>query len=119
MDNEWLKAMGVPMKDKSRSGNYWYNHIEEPIRPLVQLLRNNGVNTRCSCGHEMYVECEYYGGQLDEVYELLFNNGFCKFKVDACVGFGWNGLSGRSTGMVIWLPKADGEFSKHATAGIA
>ncbi len=31
----------------------WYEeNIEEPIRPLVHLLRENGFNTECSCGHE-------------------------------------------------------------------
>jgi len=36
----------------------WYKeYIEEDIRPLVKLLRENGFNTECSCGHDMYVQC--------------------------------------------------------------
>lgn len=99
----------------------WYErHIEEPIRPLVKLLRENGINTTCSCGHEMYVECEYYGDELYGLYCLLFNNGYRKFKIEAHVGYGWNGLAtGHSFGMTIWLPRADGEFSGRMNGGIA
>jgi len=47
----------------------WYEkYIEEPIRPLVKLLRNNGFNTTCSCGHQMYVEMENY--HAEEVEDL-------------------------------------------------
>ena len=49
----------------------WYErNIEEPIRPLFCLLRDNGINTVCSCGHEMYVECEYYHEDLKDIYNL-------------------------------------------------
>jgi len=30
----------------------WYENIEAPIRDIVKFLRNNGVNTECSCGYE-------------------------------------------------------------------
>jgi len=44
----------------------WYEeHIEEPVRGIVKTLRDNGFNTTCSCGHEMYVE-----GDLIADYEL-------------------------------------------------
>ena len=32
----------------------WYDeNIEEGIRYIVKLLRDNGFNTTCSCEHEM------------------------------------------------------------------
>ena len=49
------------MNDKqiAMAGNNWYlETIEEPLRDIVRALRNNGVNTECSCGHEMYIQCQ-------------------------------------------------------------
>lgn len=47
----------------------WYERmIEEPIRDLVRLLRNSGYNTECSCGHKMYVQCQY---MLDGEFQSL------------------------------------------------
>lgn len=35
----------------------WYEeNIEEPIRDIVRLLRDNGINTTCSCGHTMEIQ---------------------------------------------------------------
>lgn len=52
----------------------WYKeYIEEPVRGLVKLLRNNGFNTTCSCGHEMYVECGYIpDGEIQRLHNLLY-----------------------------------------------
>jgi hypothetical protein len=36
--------------------NDWYLNIEQGIRKIVHDLRNNGINTTCSCEHEMYIE---------------------------------------------------------------
>jgi len=51
----------------------WYEeNIEEPIRDVVRLLRDNGFNTQCSCGHEMYVQCEYtIDYEIKRLYDLL------------------------------------------------
>ena len=58
----------------------WYEAwIEEPIRFLVILLRENGFNTECSCGHDMHVQCQYPkcdSGELLRLDELLFNAGY-------------------------------------------
>ena len=52
----------------------WYSDIEEPIRDIVRVLRENGVNTTCSCGHEMYVEADVIpNGQLFSIHKILFN----------------------------------------------
>lgn len=40
----------------------WYEeNIEEGVRELVSVLRNNGINTECSCDHQnpMYIQCQY------------------------------------------------------------
>jgi hypothetical protein len=38
--------------------NVFYLDIEETIRPYVKELRDNGINTTCSCEHEGYIEAE-------------------------------------------------------------
>ena len=92
----------------------WYDkHIEEPIRLLVKLLRNNGINTTCSCGHEMYVECETYGNYYDEasgVNELLTKNGYNHFKVEVIRGIDAVGV--KYSCLTIWLPKPNGKLSE-------
>lgn len=53
----------------------WYERkIEEPVRDLVRFLRNNGINTECSCGHDMYIQCQVFlDGELQELHRLLYN----------------------------------------------
>jgi len=54
----------------------WYEeNIEPPIRDLVKLLRDNGFNTECSCGHKMYVQCQIIpDGELQRLHNLLFEH---------------------------------------------
>ena len=61
----------------------WYDQIEEPVRGLVKLLRNNGFNTICSCGHEMYVQMEWGGFEEEarDLYNLLGQNGYSNFEL--------------------------------------
>jgi hypothetical protein len=62
----------------------WYDNIEPEIRPLVKLLRDNGYNTFCSCGHEMYVDVDL-GNNLSEAEDLavfLVENGYNDFRMD-------------------------------------
>lgn len=56
--------------------NQWYKTAIEPrIRPIVKLLRDNGINTTCSCEHEMYVDASNdLGGVIDDIDHLLFND---------------------------------------------
>ena len=57
----------------------WYEIIEEPIRELVFLLRNNGFNTECSCGHEMNIQFQYIpDGKIHDLYKLVSNYLFEK-----------------------------------------
>lgn len=67
----------------SKTGNWYEIAIEKPVRPLVKLLRDNGFNTECSCGHEMYVQCEYMlDGEIKRLHDLLFNNGYRDYTID-------------------------------------
>lgn len=54
--------------------NDWYEiNIEEEVRDIVKYLRNNGINTECSCGHEMYVQCQVtLDGSLKDIYDLVY-----------------------------------------------
>jgi hypothetical protein len=67
----------------------WYDlHIEKPIQNLVRLLRNNGFNTFCSCGHlpSPYVQMEgHYPEEMGKLVNLLLDNGYKNF----CVKFVW------------------------------
>ena len=62
------KQLGNKMTD-------WYDEkIEEPLRDIVKLLRNNGFNTECSCGHEMYVQCQFIlDYEFNRLHKLLYN----------------------------------------------
>lgn len=56
------------------SENWYEEFIEEPIRELVKYLRNNGVNTECSCGHKKYIQCQFIlDGEIKRIHDLLFN----------------------------------------------
>ncbi len=60
----------------------FYDDIEEPIRNLVKLLRENGFNTLCSCGHYPYpyIEMEWYhDDEITKLYELITINGYRNF----------------------------------------
>jgi len=64
----------------------WYAQIEEPVRELVRLLRNNGFNTISSCGHNNpypQVEMEWYGFEEEarRLYSLLCENGYNNFEL--------------------------------------
>lgn len=53
----------------------WYeNNIEEPVRDIVKHLRNQGFNTECSCGHDMYIQCQcIHDGEIYRLHTVLFN----------------------------------------------
>ena len=61
----------------------WYEkYIEKNIRKEVKLLRENGFNTTCSCGHDKWIQCNYTAeGELKRLKDLLFNNGYRNFIV--------------------------------------
>ncbi len=65
----------------------WYEeNIEEPIRSLVKLLRDNGFNTTSSCGHapKPYVQMDWLSDDdITKLYVLLMGSGFKNFQVVA------------------------------------
>lgn len=65
----------------------WYEeNIEPEIRPVVKLLRMNGFNTECSCGHEMTVQSQFISdGESKRLDDLLFNNGFRNYEINIII----------------------------------
>lgn len=65
--------------------NSFYANIEAPIRSLVRLLRDNGWNTTCSCGHGMWVELDLYMymDDLEALRCLLLDHGYHDFTIKA------------------------------------
>ena len=61
----------------------WYERIEQPVRELVKLLRDNGFNTTCSCGHDKSIQMEWYGfeEEVRDLYNLLGQNGYKDFEL--------------------------------------
>jgi hypothetical protein len=52
----------------------WYDRIEEPVREVVRRLRNAGVNTTCSCGHDMDIECvTTVDGVMMDIHNVLWD----------------------------------------------
>jgi hypothetical protein len=65
------------------TSNTWYeSNIEEPIREIVKNLRNRGINTFCSCGHGMWIQCETYEEYDDSrtIYIVLAEMKFTTYR---------------------------------------
>lgn len=63
----------------------WYEqHIEPEVREVVRALRNNGINTTCSCGHEMYIECQTLdqNTELSTIYCVMIELGIEFYHVE-------------------------------------
>ena len=63
----------------------WYSQIEPEIRDLVRLLRNNGFNTTCSCGHEMTIDVDLLNNldNAERLANFLQDQGIQNFKIEA------------------------------------
>lgn len=62
--------------------NEFWKGIEEPIRDAVRLLRDNGFNTTCSCGHKMYIEVDLMNlDDIETIATLLLENNYKSFKI--------------------------------------
>jgi len=63
----------------------WYKKkIEEPIRNLVKILRDNGFNTVCSCGHlpKPYVQMDSLDpSEVKRLFDLLLENKYKGFNI--------------------------------------
>ena len=51
----------------------WYDQfIEDPLKDLIKVLRHNGINTECSCGHDMYIQCQHIPAwELQDINKIL------------------------------------------------
>jgi hypothetical protein len=54
----------------------WYECIEPEVREIVYILRNNGLNTTNSCGHDMWVEVDVSWWELENLYNVLKEAGW-------------------------------------------
>jgi hypothetical protein len=65
----------------------WYElNIEEGIRPLVKLLRDNGFNTTGSCHHDMEITIDIHlDGEMQRLHNLLFNSGYRDYSISMCI----------------------------------
>lgn len=86
--DEVKKWLTPDCREKARVPMDWYNNIEREIRAIVKLLRDNGVNTVCSCGHKMTVDVELYNNidEAERIATLLVENGYSNFKIDIWLG---------------------------------
>ncbi len=54
-------------------GDWYDQHIEDPLKGIVRYLRNNGINTICSCGHKMRIDCySHLGHEVPELHKLVW-----------------------------------------------
>ena len=89
----------------------WYKlNIEEPIRHVVKALRDNGINTVCSCGHGMWVQCESYdqSNELNTIYHVLIKLGYDNYRAQV---FDEIRDGQRYTNIQITFPDENGEYA--------
>lgn len=91
-----IYRQGIGQNTMPEMTNWYENKIEEGIRDIVWILRNNGINTIYSCEHAMVIEAENY--EPDEillVYNLLIERGFSNFKIELVYYQEYNGFLNR------------------------
>ena len=72
----------------------WYlNNIEPEIREVVKILRDNGINTKGSCGHRMWVYCDWLDKEgINRAVNALRDAGYIGFYVNAQVYINLEGI---------------------------
>ena len=72
----------------------FYEEIEPGVREIVRLLRDNGINTTCSCEHEQYIQFELVGlaHEVEFIHNLLFNAGLRGYSIETVFGQPPDGL---------------------------
>lgn len=91
----------------------WYKHIEEPLRQLVYLLRNNGFNTTCSCAHspEPYIELDWHSKQdIERLHDVLTENKYKNFEI--CAYWLCNDQNRRFLKLIFSIPRKLIEISE-------
>ena len=87
MNNTVGKPSNYSEKDMPEAPSYftWYiNEIELDIRDVVFALRNRGVNTTQSCGHEMWIWFDSIEptSELQRIWEALTDLGITDYQVN-------------------------------------
>ena len=59
------------------SADAFYVEIEEGVREFVRSLRNAGINTRCSCHHDGYIQAESIDPSTEQlrIYNVMREMG--------------------------------------------
>ncbi len=62
----------------------FYKEIESGVRRLVFLLRNNGINTECSCHHEGYIQCQTIDptNEVRIIKSILWEEGIEDYEIE-------------------------------------
>ena len=97
------------MKTEEEKYNWYDERIEKPVREIVKKLRNNGINTTCSCGHDMTIQCEYYDvEEFRRIYDILFELNIKEYQIIVT-----NRIreGHRNTFMDIMFPDKNGNYS--------
>jgi hypothetical protein len=66
-----LQVLEGDAMNAKHNSNWYKKHIEEPLQHIVQYLHNNGINTTCSCGHEMWIEIDPDFHEPNTLHQLL------------------------------------------------
>lgn len=87
----------------------WYLRIEPEVRQVVYKLRNAGINTVSSCGHEMTIGFDVQDESEDiaTIFNVLGGMGLTDWRV----GIGGHHQNGRfdRVGAIVLRPHKDGD----------
>lgn len=61
----------------------FYMQIEPSVRAWVKRLRDVGINTECSCGHEGYIQCQSvdFPTEIERIKDVLHSNGLWHYEI--------------------------------------
>lgn len=67
-----------------KSDDFFYEQIEVGVREWVRFLRDAGVNTECSCGHEGYIQCQSLDpmNDIQRIKDCLHEHGLWEYTID-------------------------------------
>jgi hypothetical protein len=58
---------GDPCKVSDIPDTEFYHNLDEGMAGVIFILRNYGINTTCSCGHEGYIQCDSFTDYSSEM----------------------------------------------------
>ena len=78
--------------------------IERPLRKLISLLRDNGFDTFCSCGHfpRPYIQLEWSTNfAIHKLFYLLLDNGYKNYTINGT----WDSRTGSKILEIVFNPR--------------